>query len=398
MLTDYAYVGIDPTGKEGRGAIAAEDRHDALARLKARGLTVVDLKEKAAGKAFARKGRMNYQDMYYLMREIGTLLRSGMQIDKAVEILAQSADKQDVKDLLSSILNRIRSGKSVALAFEETGRFGSFVVMIHNNEEIGRLPEAFDSIARYLDFQIKFRGEIRDALTYPAFLVFTSMLTLFVIFQFIVPRFLGIFGASADHLPPAARLLFAMSKWLSIQNILIGSVVTAGAVILVKYSPAKVNYANLQDRLMRLPVVGGLILNLDLSRFSYSMHAMLDAGVEFIKALRLSTSLIRHNTLRMSFEESAVRIREGQKIADAFSHIDYLPPMIRNLIRIGEESGSLKEIFLEIYQIFEEKFKSGIKRILTLLEPAIIIMMGVVVGFIVLTLIQTVMSVGSIKL
>jgi general secretion pathway protein F len=127
------------------------------------------------------------------------------------------------------------------------------------------------------------------------------------------------------------------------------------------------------------------------------MHAMLEAGVEFIKSLRLSTGLIRNAGLRESLETAAVQIREGKKIADSFSHVSFLPPMIPNMIRVGEESGSLKEIFFEIYQIFDERFKTSVKRALTLLEPAIIIVMGLLVGFIVLTLIQTVMSVGSLK-
>jgi general secretion pathway protein F len=125
---------------------------------------------------------------------------------------------------------------------------------------------------------------------------------------------------------------------------------------------------------------------------------MLNAGVEFIKALRLSTGLIRNESLRESLEEAAVQIREGRKIADAFSRVHFLPSMIPSMIRVGEESGRLKEIFLEIHQIFDERFKNSVKRALTLLEPLIIIVMGMVVGFIVLTLIQTVMSVGNLKL
>ncbi|HVO67136.1 MAG TPA: type II secretion system F family protein [Syntrophales bacterium] len=400
MLNDFVYVGIDQTGKEGRGVIAAADRRDALARLKERGLTIIDLTEKAGGeKTFAGRRRVNHQDTYYMARELSTLLRSGMQIDKAVDILIQSADKEEMKEILSFILTNIRAGKSVTAAFQETGRFSQFLVnMIHNNEEIGRLPDAFESIAKYLRFQIQFRGEIRDAMVYPAFLIVASIMTFFVIFQFIVPRFLGIFGASADNLPAAAKLLFALSKWLSVQNVLIVASIFSVLYILSRVYPAKVRFSVLQDRLIRLPLARTLILNLELSRFSYSMHAMLEAGVEFIKALRLSTGLIRNGSLRESLEMVAVQIREGRKIADAFSHVSFLPPMIPNMIRVGEESGSLKEIFFEIYQIFDERFKTSVKRALTLLEPAIIIIMGFLVGFIVLTLIQTVMSVGSLKL
>lgn len=400
MLNDFSYIGIDQTGNEGRGVIPAADRKDALARLRARGLTIIDLTEKkAGGKTLTRRRQINQQDTYYMARELSTLLRSGMQIDRAIEILIRSAGKQELKDILSFVMNNIRAGKGVAQAFHETDRFSPFLVsMIHNNEEIGRLSDAFDGIAQYLRFQIQFRGEIKDALTYPVFLIITSVITLFVIFEFILPRFLGIFGAQAEHLPAAARLLFNISKWLDVRNILLISLIVPIFYIIKKFYPSTFRLSVLSDRLLHIPLLGNIILNLELSRFSYSMHAMLAAGVEFIKALHLSTGLVRNGDLRDGLKGVAGQIREGKKIADSFGQVSLLPPMMTDMIRVGEESGSLKEIFLEVYQIFDERFKTSVKRVLALLEPAIIVAMGLLVGFIVLTLIQTVMSVGSIKL
>lgn len=400
MLKNYVYLGIDPSGKEGRGVVAALSRSDAITRLKERGLTVIALKEKITGSlSFSRRQKVTRQDIYYMSREFATLLRSGMQIDKAAEILLQSADKPEMKDVLAAILKDIRGGKSVSSAFSDTGRFSPFLVsMISNNEQIGRLDEAFAAIAQYLKFQMQFRGEIRDAMVYPAFLVGASLMTFFVIFQFIVPRFLSLFGASAAKLPGAAKFLFAVSRGINAQNLLILAITVAGVALALRRFPDLLKSPALQDRMIRAPLIGNLILNLELSRFSYSMSAMLGAGVEFIRALGFSTGLIGNAGLRDALEGAALQIREGRKIADAFSQISYLPPMIFNMIRVGEESGSLKEIFFEIYQIFDERFKTGVKRALTLLEPAIIIIMGLMVGFIVLTLIQTVMSVGSLKL
>lgn len=400
MLSDFAYAAIDQTGKEGRGIVAAADRTDALTRLKERGLTVIEIKEKKAGGQITctRRQKITQQDTYYMARELGTLLRSGMQIDKALDILMQSADKQEMKKILSFVLNNIRSGKSVTASFQETGRFSQFLVnMIHNNEEIGRLSEAFESIARYIHFQIQFRAEIKNALTYPVFLVFASMMTFFIIFQFIVPRFLGIFGTSAESLPAAARLLFVISHWMSARNLLIAAAAGVALIVFIRQYPKVFRFDQMQEKLIRIPLVGNLILNLELSQFSYSMHAMLEAGVEFIKTLRLSTGLISNVGMRDALEGAAAQIKEGRKIADSFAQLPFLPPMAVNMIRVGEESGNLKEIFFEIYQIFDERFKTSVKRAMSLLEPAIIIVMGLLVGFIVLTLIQTVMSVGNLK-
>ncbi len=128
------------------------------------------------------------------------------------------------------------------------------------------------------------------------------------------------------------------------------------------------------------------------------MYSMLLSGVEFLRALRLSISLIQNATLRNALTPLVGQIREGRKIADVFAEISLLPDIMPNMIRVGEESSNLKEIFFELYTMFDERFKNSIKRLLTLVEPVIIVVMGVVVGFIVITLIMTVMSVSSIKL
>jgi type II secretory pathway component PulF len=147
LLNDFSYAGVDQYGEGKQGhnrRRGSQGRADI--RLKERGLTVIELKEKKGGQiTFSRRRRINNQDTYYMARELSHPAAFGMQIDKAVEILMQSAEKQEMKEILSFILTNIRSGKSVTLAFQETGRFSQFLVnMIHNNEEIGRLPDAFD--------------------------------------------------------------------------------------------------------------------------------------------------------------------------------------------------------------------------------------------------------------
>jgi len=128
------------------------------------------------------------------------------------------------------------------------------------------------------------------------------------------------------------------------------------------------------------------------------MYSMLVSGVEFLRALRLSISLIQNVSLRRAMMPLVGKVREGRKIADVFAEVSLLPEIVPNMVRVGEEGSNLKEIFFELYSMFDERFKNSVKRLLTLVEPVIIIVMGGVVGFIVITLILTVMSVSSFKL
>lgn len=401
MLSNFAYTCLDPSGQESKGTISAASRSEAASTLRTRGLVVVDLSErkdtKTQGIYFTR--RFGQQDIYSVARELSTLLRSGMRMDKSLEILVTATPKQDLKNVLEGILTDMKAGKGVAEAFDRTGRFSPFLVsMIHVSETVGALQSAFENIAQYLRFQIQFKSEIRSALTYPVFLIFASILTFVIIFNFIVPRFFSIFGTNIGNLPLPAKILYTMSAWMNFTNLGILFGVVAVIIVARKMYPAKIKLPNISAQLIRVPIMGNLILNLELSRFSYSMYSMLQSGVTFIQALSLSASLIQNEHLKNPIASLVGQIKEGKKISDVFLQVQILPDIYPNLIRVGEESGNLKDIFFELYQIFDERFKNSVKMVLTLVEPIIIILMGMLVGFIVITLILTVMSVSSIKL
>ncbi|SEM73643.1 general secretion pathway protein F [Syntrophus gentianae] len=398
---EFAYTYLDSTGQENRGSLMAGNRAEALAKLRARGLTVTNLVEKASKeqRRFVLRKKIKSQDIYSISRELSTLLRSGIRIDRALELLRNGAKKQEMKELLTAVLQEIKAGGNVAHAFEKTDSFSPFLVsMIQVNEAAGNLQSAFENIAQYLKFQISFRAEIRNAMTYPIFLIFACILTFLAIFQFVVPRFFSIFGSNLETLPLPARVLYTLSGWINFKSlgIVLG---LAGIVLLVRrLYPTRIKLPNLSARLILLPGVRTLIINLELSRFCYSMHSMLLSGVEFLRALRLSISLIQNVSFRNAMMPLVGRVKEGRKISDVFAEVPFLPDIVPNMVRVGEESSSLKEVFLELYAMFDERFKNSVKRLLTLVEPVIIIVMGLVVGFIVITLILTVMSVSSIKL
>jgi general secretion pathway protein F len=401
MLTELQYSCIDSSGQEIKGIITASDRGDAISKLRERGLTVIELFEKKAKerKRFSLRKSFGDQDLYNISRELSILLRSGTRIDKAFELLMNPSMKQDLKEILSLVLTDIKAGKEVAQAFGHTGRFNPlFVTMVRVGEAVGNLQSAFENIAQYYKFQIQYKGEIRNALTYPIFLIFASLMTLVFIFSFIVPRFFSIFGSDTRALPLPAKVLYTMGGLLSFTNLCILVAIVIAIFILRKFNPSKVKLPNLYPYLLSFPLIGRLILNLELSRFSYSMYSMLQSGIEFIKALKLSASLIQNHRLRGPIESLVEQIKGGKKIADVFSQVHFLPEIVPNMLRVGEGGGNLKEIFFELYQVFDERFKNSTKRALILIEPAIIVIMGLIVGFIVISLILTVMSVGKIKL
>ncbi|MCG6553624.1 MAG: type II secretion system F family protein [Candidatus Magnetominusculus sp. LBB02] len=399
-MTHFKYLCVDQSGKEISGSLSANDTKDARIQLKDKGLKVVSLEASASS---ARAGGLGFKskkvteaDLYNMARELSVLLKAGLRIDSSIETIVGTVSNAALRETLTNALKDIRAGKSVADSFEKSGLFNTLMVsLIRVGQSVGNLRMSFEQIASHLQFQIQFRAEIRNALTYPAFLVIASCVTLFVIFKFIIPRFFTVFGQDQlQTLPFASKMLLKASEFMDVK-VFIAAIVIAFAfyklVDMKRLLHVGYSYA------LSIPMMRTMIINLELSRFSYSMYTMLSSGIEFIKALRFSIDLIQNVKVKQSLEPSIKLIKEGRPIGDVFLHIELLPEIAANMITVGEKSGNMKEIFLELFNVFDDRFKRTIKKIVILVEPLIITVMGAVVGFIVISMILTVMSVGNIK-
>ena len=398
---DFKYRCLDPAGRVIAGSITAGGSAEALSLLKQRDLTVVEINEVAARAAKKRGFRKKAKDadVYNVFREMSILLKSGIKIDRALEIIVNSSSSLQIRETLSTILKDIKAGKTISRAFADTGQFTLLsATMIHAGESVGDVRSAFENIAEYQRFQIQLKGEIKNALAYPSFLIGASMLVIFVIFKFIIPRFFSIFGKNDATLPVTAKILYSIGNFLSITNFYFIVFAAVLVFVMLKVVNTKKVLSKAYSYLIYLPLFGSLILYLELSRFSYSMYSMLNSGIAFIDALRLSTGVIMDKKVRESIEPAIDQIKEGKGIADVFSHIHILPEIVANMIRVGEESGNLRDIFFEIHRIFDERFRNTTKRVLALVEPVVITVTGIIVGFIVISLIMTVMSASDIKL
>jgi general secretion pathway protein F len=404
MLTKFDYHCLDSVGKDLRGNLSAQDVEQAKNQLRKSGMTILSLTERpmvARAKPGSRvifSRKVGEEELYNTARELSILLKSGITIDRALEIVLRSQSNPLMTAALSEVLNEIRSGKGTAEGFSKSSVFTPLMTtMLLVGESVGNLQTAFESIAEYLRFQIQMKGEIRSALAYPLFLIGASVVTIMVIFQFILPRFFSIFGKDAQaSLPWAVKVLHVMAGGLTVNHFLILALVTVGLIVLVGWANLKEHLMRISGYLIYVPLIRNLVIALELSRFSYAMQAMLKSGMEFIKALQLSVGLIQNRSLRAQLAPTVRQVQEGKGIADVFAQVEFLPELVSNMIRVGEESGNLKEIFSELHQVFEERFRSNVKRMLVLIEPIIISVTGLIVGFIVIALILTVMNVGNI--
>jgi len=399
MLKEFVCTYIEPSGSEKKIVVSASDSKEAIRELKKQGFLVTDVKEKVKKEiSFTLRKNITNDDLYNIANQLNILLRSGIKIDKALNLLISTITKQKLKEVLAAVNNEIKQGQSVSTALENNKLFPPvFISMVYVGESIGDLSTAFDNIAKYLKFQIELKKEIISSLTYPLFLILASFATLIFMFNFIIPKFFAIFETSGK-IPFTAKILFFISSAFDIKNLFISSLIFFGLILLKKYKFINFDARKFSVFIFQIPFIRNVVFYLELSRFSYSMHSMLKGGVEFIKAVKLSAEIIQDGPLRDSLLASINEIKKGRRISEVFSRITVLPDIFVNLVTVGEESGNLEEVFFELYQIFNEKFRNIIKKFITLLEPTIIVFMGLIVGFIIISLILTVMNVETIKL
>ncbi|MGC9006374.1 MAG: type II secretion system F family protein [Sulfurihydrogenibium sp.] len=397
-MNEYFYEAYDKNGRKVSNIISAQSLEEAKSLLKNQEFVVVKIepiKKNLSFKLF--EGKITEQELYNFFKELSIMTKSGVKIEKALTVIERSLDNVKLKKIVNEIVKDIKSGVTLPSAFEKHSIFDSLIVaVIKTGDSTGTLSESFSNIAEYLKFKIQFKQEIKSALVYPIFLIFASFLTIFAMFKFIIPKFFSIFSANYEELPLISKILLNISNFFTLNPYFIGTFIMliVGVNILIRTGKLKV----LLDYSVNVPLLRNVVINLELSRFSYSMYSMLSSGIDFLKSLELSTNVVQNKKIKRSLESVIPDIRSGKTITESFRKIEYFPSFMLSLINVGEESGNLKDIFYELYTIFEERFKTFVKRTLTILEPAVITLTGIIVGFIVISLILTVMSMSNVKL
>lgn len=398
-MTEFEVVLYDKSGNKIKTVKEAKDKDSLKDELIKSGFVVVSIepiRDKFSIKIDT--GKIKDNDIYQLFKELSILTKSGVKIDRGLQILINSTQNKKLKEALEKILQSIKSGENLSDAFEKSNLFSPLVVsLIRASEITGELSTGFENTANYIKFQIQFKNDLKSAMVYPSFLIFASFFTIIVILKFIVPKFFSIFpDIQPENLPFLSKLILSISQAISINPVSI-SILAVFLFLIVLFKRKGKTYNFLQI-LYFVPILRDLLINLDISRFFYSMHSMLKSGIEFIKALELSSLTIQNREMRQKVLSIVDEIKKGKSVATAFSDTGVLNQSTIAMITVGEESGNLEEIFFEIYSLYDEKFKTSTKRLLTIMEPLIITITGVVVGFIVISLILTVVVFTNVKL
>lgn len=401
----FGYRVADREGRVSEGVVEAPEEGAARERLREMGY--VPLRVWAArGGARADAGRRwpgsqggARRDVIPFLQGLSTLLRAGVPLDRALEMLVALFRGKAMGESAAAILRDVRAGTSLADAMRQApgDPFDRFAVqMAGAGEATGRLEDALEQTCRFLERSRDFRSGLAGSLLYPAVLLAASVLSAFVLVVYVVPRFARMFAASGVPLPLPTRLLLAASDALGrygLYGLILAALAAAAARAALRDPGTRRSFDRWK---LSWPLAGGIFASVETSRVLRSLASLLAGGVPILSAFVIAREVSGNAAVREGMEAARSRIQGGAKVADALGETTPFPEMALQMIAVGEETGRLEGMLDAVADTYEERARRSLRNVLTLLEPAVILGMGLLVGFIVFAMLLAVFRMNEV--
>ncbi len=402
----YQYHGVRNDGLAASGIVDAESSKSARQKLRKGGVYPTSLIEQqgasdhVAGQSATRVGRfrvLSKQELALMTRQLGTLLVAGLPLVEVLGILVEQTDKKTVQAVLADVREQVRVGKSLSEAFEGYPKdFGQlYIHMVRAGETSGALDQILFRLAEFLEKQVALNQRVTNAMIYPALMSLVAVTVLFFLLTFVVPKITGVFTGLHRALPTPTVVLMAISQFLASYwwVLLVGAAI---AILVVRRKIQTPAGRRLADRcILRLPLIGELARMVAVSRLSRTLATMLASGVQLLEALDVAKRVMNNRVLEEAVEAARQNIREGETIADPLKRSGEFPSLVTHMIAVGERSGEMEDMLQRIAQIYDGEVERVISRLTSLLEPIMILVMGVVVFFIVIAILLPIFEMGQ---
>ena len=401
-MGEYFYKATTLGGQTVEGAMEGKDEAAVVQSLHQLGYIPIrvssgEKSEKGSGLSFLAS-RIGIKDLLAFTQEFSTLASAGLPIDRSLEILSNLADNRKFKEVVREVLKRIREGSSLADALSQHPRVFPrlYVNMIKAGEAGGFLETILIRLTRYLQSTKTTRDYLVSTLIYPLILTFISGLSMMILVTFVIPRFAKIFADMGQSIPLPTQIILTLSD-LFVRYWWIGAGAFAAVFVLWRMVTQKEEGRLRWDRSkLNWKVVGSVIRKIEVARFARTLGTLLQSGVSILSALSLVREISQNSAVARSIDQIQERLKEGKGIAKTLQELNVFPPLAVHMIHVGEETGKLDEMLIKVAEAYEENVQTTLNRAVSLLGPLIIVFMGGVVGFIVVSLLLAVFSINEI--
>ena len=401
----YRYKFVDASGDIQEGQMEAQSQDVVIRRLQEAGHTPIRADE--VGTAGSRRGlrlprlrraRLSQRDVGIFTEELATLLGAGVPLDRALEILSGITETEAMGQLVVRIQDAVRGGASLSAALEsQHGAFSRFYVnMVRAGEAGGALEAVLRRLSEYLERSKQLRESVLSALIYPAILLTVAGLSVVILLTFVVPQFSQLFEDMGKALPLPTRVVVAVGDvfrgyWWAL---LLGVV---GVVLLVRRvleDPDR--QLRWHSRLLRMRLIGELVTRVEVARFSRTLGTLLNNGVSLLSALAIVRETLNNRAMALALDDVAERAKQGEGLAHPLMESEVFPVLAVHMIRVGEETGRLEQMLLQVADTYDREVQSTVKRLLALMEPLLILGLGVVIAAIIMSILVAILSVNQL--
>jgi type IV pilus assembly protein PilC len=398
-MPTFEYTARNATGQLVSDAITYSDEVALRHYLRSNDLYVLEVREKKQKRTGTRRG-VGLADIILFTRHLRTMLIAGMPLLNALEALAEQSGSARLAEVIDAMARAVATGKPLATAM---GQYPTvfpelLITMTHAGEESGRLPDTLQEASRQLELQMEIRQKLISALMYPAFTLFATIMTVTAMLVFIVPVFANIYRELKAPLPAITQLLISISDVLVHQGWIVLLIVIAGLAFLRRYYKTPEGRLRIDGIKLKIPMVGNLVRKSSSANLTSALAGLLDSGVPLIQALLTASRVCGNEVMAESARSAAQNLALGRKLSSELERGGHFPPMVVRMVAMAEEVGAMPEVLRQIAAGYIEEVEYAIRRVMTIIEPIMVLSVGAIVGFVLVAMYYPIFNMGNVFL
>lgn len=401
MASSFHFKAVTPDGKIRTGTITGENDKSIARELRKQGLMPVYVgleQKKSFDISLPDFGGGRKKDVLFFTQEMSTLLNSGVPVDRALSIATELTDKPAFRMVVLDVMRVLKGGRTFADSLgTHPKHFGDlYVNMVRAGEASGSLGVVFDRLSEFERTRDELRSYIISSMVYPALLTAVGIGSIFILMNFVVPRFASVFQEGRMEMPLPTKLMLEASRLTQTYGWMVGLALAVGFVSLSAYIRTRDGRLWWDGFRLKVPLLGDALRKAETARFARAMGTLIANSVPLVQSLNIAGAILNNKKIAAAIEPIALGVKRGEGLSAPVRRAAVFPSLAAHLLSVGEETGRLDQMFLRIADVFEEETKSAIKRFTSLFEPLIILVMGILIGALVLSMLLAITSINDV--
>jgi type IV pilus assembly protein PilC len=382
LATLYQWKGRTPAGEIVTGETSASSKADLIMSLRKKRVLLTTAKEKTRSKGLGFGGGVSTKDLAVFTRQFATMINSGLPLVQCLDILSKQAERDVFRKIISNTMRDVESGSTLADALSKhPAVFGDlYVNMVEAGEAGGVLDVILGRLATYLEKMNNLKRKVKSAMAYPGVVFVVTIAATTFMLVFIIPTFAQLYSDFGGELPGPTRIVLGLSKFVTTKWWLLLALFFGLGFGLKKYHDTKDGKKAIDRFLLKIPVLGAVLLKSSIARFTRTLGTLVSSGVPILEGLEITGKAAGNSVVKDAVMHTRSSISSGQTIAGPLREAEIFPPMVVQMISVGEETGALDEMLSKIADFYDEEVDSAVDTMTSVIEPVMIVLMGGVVG------------------